>query len=926
MAETPNPSDFDTGARPLAAALGPTALALLDGQMLLAFDAATGSLVDASFDAEMALGLSLDGPIQPLFTEMLPDADLWSRVSGGQTATFAGTLTGQMDITAEVTATCTFAAHGTGGLVIVSAQTRAAPPAASAAAPAGELPIGCINYDMDGIITGLNERAVIALEAFGDDLVGRNQDSLLPQVERESETYIALWDKLRQGRVVEGRFRHLTAMGTPVWFQSCYVPTRDTSGQVSGVAHYVMDITDDTNRGETAAAWRDALDSGLATMEYDADGHILAMNARMSDLLDCVSDEMQGQHHGRFIDVEFAKGTAYEMAKAALTRGQIQTLVVLHRTAHNRPLWLHCTLIPVVRPDHVLLKVITVAHDVTEDHQRNLENTATLQALERFVGVAEYDRGGNMTACSRRMADLFRIDLNEARRPNHATLCTKHFVNGARHREFWDKLNEGEAVVGRFERVNLAGDPVWVEAAYVPVMRPSGGWWKVIALYVDVTRNRLLEAELQGQIKAIDRAHAIAEYTPEGRLTQANEAFLTLMGYKLDELRGKPHNLLCPESDSEKLLNAAMWDELRGGDTRHGEFRRVTAKGQRLWVSAAYCPVLGDDGRVQRVYEIATDITTRKKGALDYADRWRAIDRVQALVEFDVSGNITAANDAFLKVMGYSLRDVIGQHHSMFCSADEVQSDGYRAFWNALGRGESFEGRVKRLGRFNRDVVLHAVYNPIVDIDGTVTTIIKTAVDVTRQAALERKAVDTSQAIRNSVNVVLRESDTIRAEVDDLVTQGRGAATQTDAGYKALESSLTTFQTATGAIEEVNDIVGIISDIAVQTNLLAFNAAIEAARAGEHGIGFSIVADEVRKLAERNAEAARGISRHVDTATQLIGRGTGEAQGALTSLQTQSQIIDATLTRLGMMSSHADVQAEANTQIIALVDDLGNRN
>src|SRR5688572_10042222 len=81
-----------------------------------------------------------------------------------------------------------------------------------------------------------------------------------------------------------------------------------------------------------------------------------------------------------------------------------------------------------------------------------------------------------------------------------------------------------------------------------------------------------------------------------------------------------------------------------------------------------------------------------------------AINRVQAVIEFKLDGTIFAANDNFLKTMGYSLDEIRGRHHSIFVEPKDRDSDEYRLFWQKLGRGELDVGRYKRIARGGREV------------------------------------------------------------------------------------------------------------------------------------------------------------------------------------------------------------------------------
>ncbi len=118
-----------------------------------------------------------------------------------------------------------------------------------------------------------------------------------------------------------------------------------------------------------------------------------------------------------------------------------------------------------------------------------------------------------------------------------------------------------------------------------------------------------------------------------------------------------------------------------------------------------------------------------------------ALSRSQAIIEFTPDGTIIKANDNFLAAVGYSVQDLVGKHHSLFCDPRTVQSEDYRQFWSDLRNGTFKEGEFKRFASGGRVVWLQATYNPVRDRSGKVVRVVKFASDIT---AVKMKSLDAS--------------------------------------------------------------------------------------------------------------------------------------------------------------------------------------
>ncbi|QHI97855.1 PAS domain S-box protein [Xylophilus rhododendri] len=168
------------------------------------------------------------------------------------------------------------------------------------------------------------------------------------------------------------------------------------------------------------------------------------------------------------------------------------------------------------------------------------------------------------------------------------------------------------------------------------------------------------------------------------------------------------------------------------------EHRVIHADGSHRWI-ASNCEVeVPIDGSAPHIDGVMVDVTEAKLRTAEFEGTVRAIGHALAVIEFDVAGRVLTANDNFLRLLGYTLEEIRGQRHAMFCAPDYVTSPGYTEFWNTLRRGEFHIGEYERFGKDGRPVWLHASYNPVLGADGRLLKIVKFASDVSERRAVHQ--------------------------------------------------------------------------------------------------------------------------------------------------------------------------------------------
>jgi PAS domain S-box-containing protein len=273
----------------------------------------------------------------------------------------------------------------------------------------------------------------------------------------------------------------------------------------------------------------------------------------------------------------------------------------------------------------------------------------------------------------------------------------------------------------------------------------------------------------------------------------------------------------------------------------------------------------------------------------DYAAKMTAIGRTQAIVEFDVDGHIIDANDMFLKVVGYRIEEIRGKHHNLFVEEAYKNSTEYRDFWDNLKKGAFQAAQFKRISKSGKPVWIEGAYNPIFDIHGKVTKIVKYATDVTGQVMLlnelktlldrnfgeidgalgqsmaeARSATGAADDTLSNVQTVAAAAEQLAASINEISESMSKSRASVDQAFERSVAVGESTGKLTAAAQAMNGIVDLIRNIANQINLLALNATIEAARAGEAGKGFAVVASEVKNLANQSARATEQISQEID--------------------------------------------------------------
>ncbi|UAN36956.1 methyl-accepting chemotaxis protein [Enterobacter asburiae] len=448
-------------------------------------------------------------------------------------------------------------------------------------------------------------------------------------------------------------------------------------------------------------------------------------------------------------------------------------------------------------------------------------------------------------------------------------------------------------------------------------------------------------------------------------ITHANDTFVKVSGYQLDELTGQPHNMV-RHPDMPKAAFADMWYTLQQGEPWSGIVKNRRKNGDHYWVRANAVPMVRR-GQVTGYMSIRTKATAEEIAAVEplyralndgrckkrihkglvvgkgwlgklpaMPLRWR-VRSVMAALFAVLAATLIATSAGWMPLAAAALVMLLGTLLFEQQIVRPVENVARQALKVATGERNSVQhlNRSDELGLTLRAVgqlglmcrwLINDVSSQVVSVRDGSDRLAQGNEDLNDRTRQTVANVQQTVATMNQMAASVQSNSETAAEVDKLSVAASSAATK---GGNAMQTVVKTMDDIADSTQRIGSITSLINDIAFQTNILALNAAVEAARAGEQGKGFAVVAGEVRHLASRSASAANDIRKLIDASASKVQSGSEQVHAAG---RTMDDIVEQVknVTQLIAQISHATSEQATGlselTRAVAELDSITQKN
>jgi len=519
-----------------------------------------------------------------------------------------------------------------------------------------------------------------------------------------------------------------------------------------------------------ASGFVNSVNHSIIRADFTTAGRLEYANTKFLDLMGYTSKEIKGAHVSTFV-VESDWAEFEEEWKRIVAGGRHIEREMRYRTKTGHR-WFLATYTPIRNIEGGVQRILYLAIDIEEQKSKNLDYKGEITALDRSVIKAEFNTEGILLSAN----DMFAGNLDYSRKDIEGKEIFAFISNDEleRFQKSWRRIAKGLPYEGTIKHVTKSKDDVWFRGTFTSVKDIDGNITKIVYIAYDITTqkrneddNKLLldkankladelssqeeelrqnldemrsvqdemsrkDAIMSSQMEAINRTAAMIELELDGTIVNVNDIFCELFGYVSTDIEGMNHRILIDPIYRKSDKYSEFWESLRKGKVHEGVFKFIRRDSKPIFMKGTYAPVLDDDDNTVKILTLFFDITESKVQEAEIAGQLEAINKTNALIEFDLEGVIYRVNNIFCNLFEYTDTELVGRHHRLLVPIEDKQNDDYKDFWINLRNGHSVNGEFKLVTAKGNLRYLYATYFPINDVDGNPYKIIMLAFDVTQ--------------------------------------------------------------------------------------------------------------------------------------------------------------------------------------------------